>query len=209
MSVYLHDIPLPEARQRLETALRQAGLWGRLRSETIPLDESAVGRVLAEPVWAKISSPHYHASAMDGFAVRSVATQGAHAQRAGDAVTVTSSAAQQRAAYLDTGDPLPDWADAVIPMENVEPLDENGRPTAETRRPRGIRIRAAVSPWTYVRPLGEDIVATQLVLPAGHTLRPVDLGAVAACGHRQLKVAAGRAWRSCRPAPSWCRSASR
>ena len=52
-----------------------------------------------------------------------------------------------------------------------------------------IRIRAAVTPWTYVRPLGEDIVETQLVLPAGHTLRPVDLGAVAACGHMQLQVA--------------------
>jgi putative molybdopterin biosynthesis protein len=191
MSVYLHDIPLPEARLRLETALRQAGLWGRLRGETIPLDESAVGRVLAEPVWAKISSPHYHASAMDGFAVRSVATQGA-LPNAPVTLFCDESAAQQRAAYLDTGDPLPEWADAVIPVENVEPLDEQGRPTSETRRPRGIRIRAAVTPWTYVRPLGEDIVETQLVLAAGHTLRPVDLGAVAACGHVQLNVA-------CRP----------
>jgi len=191
MSVYLHDIPLPEARLRLEAALRQAGLWGLLGSETIPLDESAVGRVLAEPVWAKISSPHYHASAMDGFAVRSAATNGAM-PNAPVTLICDESGAQQRAVYLDTGDPLPDWADAVIPIENVEPLDENGRPTAETRRPRNIRLRAAVTPWTHVRPLGEDIVETQLVLPAGHTLRPVDLGAVAASGHVQLKVA-------CRP----------
>ena len=41
--------------------------------ESIPLDEHALGRVTAEPIWAKISSPHYHASAMDGFAVRAVA----------------------------------------------------------------------------------------------------------------------------------------
>jgi putative molybdopterin biosynthesis protein len=191
MSVYLHDIPLPEARLRLEAALRQAGMWGRLGSETIPLDENAVGRVLAEPVWAKISSPHYHASAMDGFAVRSFATHGALPN---SPVTLfcDESGAQQRAVYLDTGDPLPDWADAVIPVENVEPLDENGCPTAETRRPCSIRIRAAVTPWTHVRPLGEDIVETQLVLPAGQILRPVDLGAVAACGHVQLEVA-------CRP----------
>jgi putative molybdopterin biosynthesis protein len=188
MSVYLHDIPLPEARLRLEAALRQAGLLGRLGSETIPLDENAVGRVLAEPVWAKISSPHYHASAMDGFAVRSAATSGAM-PNAPVTLICDESGAQQRTAYLDTGDPLPDWADAVIPVENVEPLDENDRPTAETRRPRRIRIRAAITPWTYVRPLGEDIVETQLVLPAGHTLRPVDLGAVAACGHVQLIVA--------------------
>ena len=188
MSVYLHDIPLPEARLRLETALRQAGLWEPLGSETIPLDESAVGRVLAAPVWAKISSPHYHASAMDGFAVRSAATQGAMTN-APLILFCDESDEQRRAAYLDTGDPLPDWADAVIPVENVEPLDEHDRPTAETRRPRRIRIRAAVTPWTYVRPLGEDIVETQLVLPAGHMLRPVDLGAVAACGHAQLNVA--------------------
>ena len=191
MSVYLHDIPLTEAHRRFETALRQAGMWGRLGSENIPLDEFAVGRVLAEPVWAKISSPHYHASAMDGFAVRSIATHGALPN-----VPITlfcdESGAQQRAVYLDTGDPLPDWADAVIPVENVEPLDENGRPTAETRRPYSIRIRSAVTPWMHVRPLGEDIVETQLVLPAGQILRPVDLGAVAASGHVQLRVA-------CRP----------
>ncbi len=84
MSVYLHDIPLPEARLRLEAALRQAGLWGLLGSETIPVDESAVGRVLVEPVWAKISSPHYHASAMDGFAVRSAGYQWGDAKRSGD-----------------------------------------------------------------------------------------------------------------------------
>jgi putative molybdopterin biosynthesis protein len=70
MSVYLHDIPLPEAQARFAEALKAAGRWGVLGVEAIPLDEHAVGRVLAEPVWAKISSPHYHASAMDGFAVR-------------------------------------------------------------------------------------------------------------------------------------------
>jgi hypothetical protein len=52
-----------------------------------------------------------------------------------------------------------------------------------------IRIRAAVTPWSHVRPLGEDIVATQLVLPTGHTLRPADLGAIAASGHQTIRVA--------------------
>ena len=66
MSVYLHDIPLPEAQNRLREALQQADLWRVLGVEDIPLDENALGRVTAEPVWAKISSPHYHASAMDG-----------------------------------------------------------------------------------------------------------------------------------------------
>ncbi len=69
MSVYLHDIPLPQAQARFEQALEESGLCDRLGVEEIPLDENALGCVLAEPVWAIISSPHYHASAMDGFAV--------------------------------------------------------------------------------------------------------------------------------------------
>ncbi len=40
-----------------------------------------------------------------------------------------------------------------------------------------------------MRPLGEDIVATQLVLPAGHVLKAVDLGAIAASGHQEIRVA--------------------
>ncbi|MEW5872514.1 MAG: molybdopterin biosynthesis protein [Chloroflexota bacterium] len=186
MSIYLRDIPLPEAQARLKDALQAAGRWGLLGAETILLDEQAAGRVLAEAVWAKISSPHYHASAMDGFAVRSADTAGAMPN---DAVTLACGAGQGAAKYVDTGDPLPEWADAVIPIENVEPLDAHGQPAPEPRRPYGIRLRAAVTPWSHVRSMGEDMVATQLVLPAGHVLRPVDLGAMAACGHSQAVVA--------------------
>ena len=92
------------------------------------------------------------------------------------------------AQYVDTGDPLPDWANAVIPIENVKSLDETGQITSAIRQPASIRIRASVAPWSHVRPLGEDIVATQLVLPAGHILKPVDLGAIAASGHQEIKV---------------------
>jgi putative molybdopterin biosynthesis protein len=183
MSVYLHDLPLPKAQARLKQALYDAGLWHVLAVETIPLDEEALGRVTAEPIWAKLSSPHYHASAMDGFAVRADSTNGA----------LPASPVQlnvgPRAQYVDTGDPLPDWANAVIPIENVESLDEMGDITHDIRNPASIRIRAAVTPWSHVRPLGEDIVATQLVLPAGHLLRPVDLGAIAAAGHQEIPVA--------------------
>lgn len=183
MSVYLHDIPLTDAMARLEKALKAAGSWGVLGVEEIPLDESALNRVLAEPVWAQLSSPHYHASAMDGFAVRASDTVGAMPTH-----PVSLSYGTQ-AAYVDTGDVLPGWADAVIPIENVEPLDEKGRPAANPRRPASLRIRSAVTPWHHVRSMGEDIVATQLVLPAGQVLRPVDLGAIAASGHSTLKVA--------------------
>ena len=183
MSVYLHDIPLPQAQARLEQALHQAGLTGILGSQEIPLDERALGRVLTSAVWAKISSPHYHAAAMDGFAVRAEQTAGAMPTAP---LLLTCG---DQALYVDTGDPLPDWANAVIPIENTEALDETGRLQSDPRRPQAIRIRDALTPWHYVRPLGEDIVATELVLPAGHTLRPVDLGAIAACGHERVLVA--------------------
>ena len=182
-SIYLHDIPLQEAKARLEQALKSAGLAGVLDAQEIPLNEEALGRVLAEPVWAKISSPHYHAAAMDGFAVRADDTEGAMTTAPLDLQMGTQSA------YVDTGDPLPDWANAVIPIENVESLDDSLTLAPDARRPFAIRIRAAVAPWSHVRTMGEDIVATQLVLPAGHVLRPVDLGAIAACGNTQIRVA--------------------
>jgi putative molybdopterin biosynthesis protein len=183
MSIYLHDIPLADAQARLSEALKETGIDGVLGAEVIPLNEEAVGRVLAEPVWARISSPHYHASAMDGFAVRARDTAGAM-----PTAPITLQYDVQTV-YLDTGDPLPGWADAVIPIENVEPIDESGRPSPDARRPAAIRFRAALPPWSHVRPMGEDIVATQLVLPAGHVIGPVDLGAVAACGHDRLIAA--------------------
>lgn len=183
MSVYLHDIPLPDAKARFHQALAGAGLSRRLGIEHIPLDEGAVDRVLAQAVWARISSPHYHASAMDGFAVRTVETK-----TAGPSTPVTLLYSAQTV-YVDTGDPLPEWADGVIPIEQVEPLDENDLSAPDPRRPKAIRLRAAITPWSHVRPVGEDIVASQLVLPEGHRLRPVDLGAIAASGHYQAPVA--------------------
>ncbi len=183
MGIYLQDIPLPQALQRLQTALEEAGLWGVLGSEELPLDENLIGRVTAEPVWARLSSPHYHSAAMDGFALRAEEIAGAMPTRP---VTLTAGS---QAVYVDTGDPLPAWANAVIPIEQVEALDEEGRLTGEIRAPAKIRLRAALPPWSHVRAMGEDIVATQLVLPAGHVLRPVDLGAAAASGHQALKVA--------------------
>lgn len=183
MSVYLHDIPLQAAITRLHDALKVAGLWHVLGVDEIPLNEDAFGRVLAEPIWARISSPHYHASAMDGFVVRSADTEGALPTS-----PITLEYGTQTT-YIDTGDPLPDWADSVIMIENVEPIDEKGNPAENPREPFSIRIRSAVTPWTHVRPMGEDMVATQLVLPAGHQLRPVDLGAIAGCGHDSIKVA--------------------
>lgn len=188
MTVYLHDIPLEEAKNRFQSALQDAGLLSVLGEENLILDENALNRVLSRPVWAKISSPHYHASAMDGFALQSKDSIGAATN---NPITLLCQEAPGLliAKYVDTGDPLPEWADAVIPIENVEPVDTQEMPANNPRSPYGIRIRASVTPWQHIRSMGEDMVATQLVLPAGHILRPVDLGAIAGCGHTHVWVA--------------------
>ncbi len=175
-NVFLHDVPLAQAWDRLMMALTAAGLAGPLPGESIALEE-ALGRVTAEPIWARQSSPHYHASAMDGYALLAKSTRGAN-----DRSPVELRVGDQ-AVYVDTGDPLPGWADAVVPIEDAEPIGDGRRATLLS-----IRLRAAVVPWSHVRPMGEDIVASELVLPAGHILRPVDLGALAGSGYADVLV---------------------
>ncbi|GFO53848.1 molybdopterin biosynthesis protein [Geomonas sp. Red276] len=170
---YLENIPLDEAWARFIGAMEAAGCWSALDGEEVPIDQ-ALGRVTAKPVWAALSSPGYHASAMDGYAVRSSDTIGA-TETAPLRLTVG-----EEAQYVDTGDPIPAWADAVIMIENVQLMEDAGGASIE--------IRAGVAPWTAVRPMGEDMVATELVLPANHLLKPVDLGALAGCGHPTVSV---------------------
>ena len=166
---YLNDIALDEATRLYTSALSRVGTTPAA-PEIVPI-ELANGRVTAEGIWAKRSSPNYDASAMDGVAVKASQTVGA---------TETSPLRLQiptQAAWVDTGDPMPDEYDAVIMIENVVQVDDNT-----------IEIQAPVPPYHHVRPLGEDIVATELVLPQGHVLRPQDLAACAAAGVTAISV---------------------
>lgn len=161
---YLSDVPLPEALQKFHDALEQARALTLSEAETLPLDQ-AHGRITAAPVWAVRSSPHYDAAAMDGVAVRAHETIGA---------TETSPlrlTLGEQAVWVDTGDPMPPGLNAVIMIEVIHEVDEST-----------IEIQAPVAPYQHVRPLGEDIVATELVVPESHRLRPQDLAACAAAG---------------------------
>lgn len=89
---YLEDIPLDEAWAAFRAALEAAGQWQPLEAETVPLGQ-ANGRVTAAAVWARLSSPHYHAAAMDGYAVRAADTVGA---REGAALTFALLEAGER-----------------------------------------------------------------------------------------------------------------
>ncbi len=170
---FLHDIPLDEAVAAWHAALDVVGARRRLPAESLPV-AAATGRVTAAPVWARISVPHYHASAMDGYAVAAAATVGATLTRPLRLPVGT------QAIYVDTGDALPPGADAVIPIEEAQRLES----AAGTE----IEILAAVTPWKNIRQMGEDIVATELVVPANHRLRPQDLGAIAGSGHSHVQV---------------------
>jgi putative molybdopterin biosynthesis protein len=161
--------------------LEAVGLWQPTTAERVPLGE-ALGRVTAEPVIAALSAPHYHASAMDGFAVRARDTAEATETNPVTMTVIEEHTAVEQAERpmmpVNTGHPMPRWANAVIMIEHVQPGEA----------PDERIIRAAVSPWKHVRPMGEDMVTTELVLPANHTIRPVDLGAIAGCGHAQVTV---------------------
>ena len=167
---YLSDIPLSEALQKFHDAQGEAGALSLAEAETLALDQ-AHGRVTAAPVWAARSSPHYDAAAMDGVAVRARETIGALET---SPLRLTVGA---QAVWVDTGDPMPAGFDAVIMIEVIHQVD------ACT-----IEIQAPVAPYQHVRPLGEDIVATELVLPGSHRLRPQDLAACAAAGLTAVAV---------------------
>ena len=161
-------------------ALFVDGLDIRRREAELVAVEDSLHRITAEPILARSSAPHYHGAAMDGIAVRAEDTFGAS-----DAQPVElHPAADQRErahafSYIDTGQALPQWANAVVMIENVYPLDD-GR----------VAIRQAAAPWQHVRLVGEDIVATESLLPRGHRIRPFDIGALLAAGHVNVAVAA-------------------
>lgn len=168
--MYLEDLPLEEAQARFWSALDRGDGVQPLAGEDVPLSE-ALGRVTAAPIFARNSVPHYHAAAMDGIAVRAEDTLGA---------TETAPARLElgrQAVWVDTGDPLPGAMNAVIMAEHVQEVEHEH-----------VEIVGAVAPWQYVRAMGEDVVATEMVLPENRPLGAVDLGAIAAAGHTLVRV---------------------
>ncbi len=165
-SVYLDLIPIPEAIKRLRGALDPSVLG----AETVPSDE-AVGRVLAAPVHARASSPTAHCAAMDGIAL---AAEETFAAREGEPVAIPGDRYQR----ISTGMTLPAFADAVVMAENV--VFEDG----------SAMLEAPAFPWQHVRRIGEDIVATELLLPRGRRLSAYDLGALLSAGVYEVQVVA-------------------
>ena len=165
-NIYLKKITLEEAKA-LSSSL--ANLI-ELGCETIPVVQAA-GRVTAEPVFAKVSSPPFHCAAMDGIAVKAETTYGA-----GEDSPKTLRLGKE-AFFVNTGNPIPQGMDAVVMIEEVHLLDSQK-----------VEIRGGTFPWQHVRSMGEDMIATEMVLPANHRVTPYDLGALLASGNREILV---------------------
>ena len=123
--------------------------------------EEAVGRITTGPVFARYSVPEIHLAAMDGIAVRSRDTRGAAEQHP----VILSDAAR-----VNTGDVVPPEYDAVVMIEDV--WEAGGSYT----------IRKAAAPWQNVRPPGEDLAESDMVMPSRHCIRAHELGALATYG---------------------------
>ncbi len=139
--------------------------------KTLVKAEESDGRITAEPVFATRSAPSYHASAMDGIAIKAEQTYGATER---NPITL---ALKTDAVWVNTGQPLPKPFNAVIMIEDVHRVDDDH-----------IEIRSSAYPWQHVRKVGEDIVATQLLFPQNHSIRPYDIGALISGGVYSLNV---------------------
>lgn len=131
----------------------------------------AVGRVSYSPIFAKISSPFYNSSAMDGIATISTKTYGATDR--------SHIELREGSDYLvvDTGDPIPKEFDCVIMVEDLINLDKGK-----------VAIYKSATPFQNIRPIGEDIVKTQLIIPSNYMIRPVDIGSIIAGGVNNIDV---------------------
>jgi len=163
-----------------------------LTAEEVALSD-ALGRVLASPAVAEDDLPPFANSSMDGYAVRASDLSSANPETpvrlhvvgdiaAGANPTVEIGAGT--AARIMTGAPLPQGADAVVPVEDTdEPWRDTERPLPEQ-----VAIKRMVHPGDYIRYPGEDIHAGEIVIAPGSALRPQEIGVLAALGLDRVMV---------------------
>ena len=156
-NVYLAMKTLEEAKELFFSRFSSRQRTG---SEEVSVADS-LARVTAEPVFSRMSAPSYHSAAMDGIVVSAEATYGT-TERNPKTLKIGRDAL-----WINTGHAIPDGFDAVIMVEKVHQLDEED-----------IEIRSPAYPWQHIRKVGEDIVATELLFPQDHRIRPYDIGAL-------------------------------
>ncbi|WP_284163028.1 gephyrin-like molybdotransferase Glp [Frigidibacter sp. SD6-1] len=162
-----------------EALSRILALAEPLGSETVPLRAGA-GRVLAEPVTARLTQPPFHASAMDGYAIREADHVSGRRLtvigEAGAGHAFDGSVGTGEAARIFTGAPVPEGAERVVLQEDV--IRDGDQIT--------LGDRPEQSP--HIRPLGQDFKVGDR-LPAPRRLRPADLALIASMNVPDLSVA--------------------
>ncbi|MFW6147772.1 MAG: molybdopterin biosynthesis protein [Thermodesulfobacteriota bacterium] len=166
--IYLKMKDAAEALEIFITAFKPSPLGEK---EEIVVQESP-GRITAEPVFARMSSPLYPSAAMDGIAVSAQDTYGA-TERSPKRLTVG-----KQAWWLNTGQVMPEGTNAVIMVEKLHQVDNKDT----------IEIFSAAFPWQNVRKVGEDFVATELLFPQNHRIRALDLGTLIEGGIFRITV---------------------
>jgi molybdopterin molybdotransferase len=161
-----------------------------LPAESVALPD-ALGCVLSEPLESRLTLPPWDNSAMDGFAVRSADVNGASREHP-VALRVTGESAAGRssgvvvapgtAVRILTGAPMPDGADAVVPVEDTN------APMGVAALPETVCIYAARPPGGHVRRAGSDLRRGYPLLDAGTRLGPAALAVAAAGGHSTVAV---------------------
>jgi molybdopterin molybdotransferase len=146
-----------------------------LPSEATPLLEAG-GRVLARDAVSAVDVPAFARAAMDGYAVKAGAGAGGLRVAGSSLPGAPPGAAVEgdTCVRITTGAPLPDGADAVVPVEEAEASGE------------AVLVRVPATPGRHVVQAGEDIRRGALVLRAGRRLRPQDLGVLASIGMKQV-----------------------
>ncbi|KAI3895541.1 hypothetical protein MKW92_027463 [Papaver armeniacum] len=156
----------------------------RLNPVTVPIHES-LNRILAEDIRAPDSLPPYRASIKDGYAVVSSDGIGEYPviteSRAGnDGVGVTVT--PQTVAYVTTGGPIPDGADAVVQVEDTEEVKDA---SGESKH---VRILVQARQGQDIRPVGCDIEKGAIVLKSGELIGTSEIGLLATVGVMMVKV---------------------
>ncbi|HET6158518.1 MAG TPA: gephyrin-like molybdotransferase Glp [Dongiaceae bacterium] len=168
-------LSVEEAIQRIERSFSPLG------AELVSLDQ-ALGRVLAEPLEARLTQPPADVSAMDGYAVRNDDVETLPARLK---ITQRIAAGQQpsgaigagEAARIFTGAQVPPGADTIVIQENCDEAD--GQVTVrEGNRRLGQHIRKA----------GLDFATGDIALHSGRRLTARDVSLAAAMNRPWLKV---------------------
>lgn len=155
---------------------------------------TALGRVLARDVIAQANIPPFPNSSMDGFALRAadiVRATEANPVELHIVMDIPAGKAPERpirtgeAARIMTGAPMPEGADAVIPVEST---NVSWRAADSSPLPAKVAVSRSLKTGDYVRPTGEDIQAGQRILDSGTLIRPAEIGVLASLGCASISV---------------------